>query len=222
MGTNEFNGTEIAKKVFSSINVTHQKFGINYIASILVGSKSSKVQKYNHNKLPEHGGLKDYSFDQVKEFIRELIEQSYLEQTKGEYPIVRLLEKSALVLVGKEEVNLKLPDPNLAKKWSLEKGESIGKSLELFKQGKTIAEIAAERNLAQTTILSHLAIAYQQGEEIDIDQFVEDGKQEVITQAFKKLGTDYLSPVKQALGVAFSWEDLKLVRAKILRQHGAV
>ncbi len=218
MGTNEFDATDIVTKIFFAITQTQQRFGLNYITSLLLGSNSAKVQKYNHQALAEHGSLKTYSFEQVKEFLRELIEQGYLEQTKGEYPVVRLTDRSTFVLAGKDTVTLKTPDPTLAKKWDLEKGESVKKTVEAFKQGKTVAEIATERGLAQTTIVSHLAYGYEQGEEIDIDQFIEQSKFEAITQAFKKLGTDYLSPVKQTLGVAFTWEDLKLARAKMLRQ----
>lgn len=219
MGTKEFNGLSVASSIFSTILDTKQRFGMNYVVSVLVGSKSVKVIKYKHDVIPTHGALKDYSFEQLKVFVKELIEGGFIEQTKGEYPVLVLLNKGKLALEGKEQVKLNEPDPNLEKKWSALKGESVAKSLVLFKEGKSIEEIAKERNLAQATILSHLATAYSEGEDIDIDQFIPSKKLESISQAFKKYGTDFLTPVKNSLGLTYTWEDLKLVRAKLMREQ---
>ncbi|MBI2011269.1 helix-turn-helix domain-containing protein [Candidatus Daviesbacteria bacterium] len=224
MGTNDFNGTEVATSILSCIYRVNQRFGfgINYIASILVGSKSQRVLKYNHDKIESHNALNNYSLEQVKTWIKELISKGFIEQTKGEYPTVKLLDKSNAILAGKEQVSLSEPDPNLATSKFAEKGESAKKTWELYKIGKTVAEIATERNLAQATILSHLAYSFQKGEQIDINQFVPIEKQTKITEAFQKLGTDYLSPVKQSLDQSFTWEDLKWVRAKLLREQAVV
>lgn len=213
----EFNGTEIALKIFSCIQSLNKKFGLNYIASILVGAGLQRIKNYGHQNLETYGSLKNYSQAQVKEWMIELAEQNYLYQTKGEYPVIILKEKSNLVGLG-ELVNLKEPDPNLASKNWAEKGESIAKTVAAYKQGKDVSEIAAERNLAQTTVISHLAESYKNGEDLKLDQFVGADKEKAITQAFQKLGTDYLSPVKKELGMAYTWEELKLVRAKLLRQ----
>lgn len=219
MGTEEFNGFVVASSILSTMLDTQQRFGINYVVSILVGSKSLKVIKYKHDVLPTHGALKDYSFEQIKVFVKELIENGFIEQTKGEYPVLVMLNKGKLALEGKEQVTLSAPDPNLERKLSALKGESVARSLTLFKEGKSVEEIANERNLAQATILSHLATAYSQGEDIDIDQFISSKKLESISQAFKKYGTDFLTPVKNSLGLTYTWEDLKLVRAKLIREQ---
>lgn len=214
-----FDGFEVASLIFRCVYNTKQHFGINYIASILIGSKSQKISKYTHDQLEQYGSLKAYSFGQVKLFIQDLLEQEYLFQTKGEYPVIYLMEKAKKVLAGSEEVVLKEPDPELARKMSSQKGESAAKTLELYKAGKNVLEIAEERKIAPATVMSHLAIAYEQGEQINIDQFVPTEKQEIISKAFQKFGTDYLSPVKQSIGVSVSWEDLKWVRAKLVRQQ---
>lgn len=221
MDDKRFDGTDVAKAVFSSIFKTYQRFGVNYITSILAGSKSQKIIDHKHDALPSYGALKDYSFGQVKLFVLDLIEQGYLEQTKGEYPVVKLLDKGQKANAGLEKVMLKEADPELAKK-ILQKGESVSKTLTLFKEGKTVSQIAEERHLAQTTILSHLAESYQNGEQIDINQFVQKDRQETITEAFKKQGMEFLSPVKQTLGPSYSWEELKWVKAKLHREQAAV
>lgn len=222
MGRELKDGTEIAKTIFSAIKSIQKKFGVNYICQVLIGSNSIKIQGHQHNQITEHGALNTYSFEQIKVWVKELLEKGYLEQSKNEYPVVNLTEKAAVVLRGFERVNLSEVDPNLERKTFFgEKGESVAKTMEQFRQGKSVGEIATERNLAVATILSHLAQAYTQGEQIDIDQFVDSKKQETIAEAFKKQGMDYLSPVKEVLGPAYSWEDLKLVRAKLLREQNA-
>ncbi len=212
-------GTEIAKLIFSTTLTIQQRFGINYVTSILMGSNLQKIKAHNHDKNPEFGALKDYSFDQIRAWVKELIENGYLEQTKDEYPVLKTTPKTEPVLRNLERVNLSEPDPNLERKPFIQKGESVAKTLEAYKQGKPITEIATERGLAIATILSHLAEAFEQGENLDIDLFVDKQKQQTISQAFEKVGLDYLSPVKKALDTSVSWEDLKWVRAKIIREQ---
>lgn len=219
MGTNEFNGTEVASSILSCVLKINHKFGVNHITGVLVGSKSQKVLKHGHDKLENHGSLKNYSFEQVRVWIKELLGKGYLEQTKDEYPIVKLLDKSNLALAGRDnDLTLSEPDPSLVSTFSGQKGESAKKTWELFKEGKGVLEIAKERNLAVATILSHLAYSFQEGEQIDINLFVSKEKQEKAMEAFQKQGLDFLTPVKLSLDSSFSWEDLKWVRARIIRE----
>lgn len=219
MENEEFNGTEVAKQILACVYKINQRFGINYIARVLIGSNSQKIGKFGHEKIASFGGLKDYSFEQVRLYINELIEQGYLVKSSGLYPVVQLTDKSYEVKAGRETVILPAPEAKLARKSTMDWSETVSRTLELYKMGRTVAQIAQERNLAQRTIFNHLASAYQNGEAIDIDSFVPAERQIEIAQAFEKLGTDYLSPVRKELGGGFSWEDLQLVRAKLLRSQ---
>jgi len=49
-------------------------------------------------------------------------------------------------------------------------------TLEYFRDGNTVEEIAERRNLGLTTIISHLAKLYVDGEDIDMSQFVTDNE----------------------------------------------
>jgi ATP-dependent DNA helicase RecQ len=150
MENEEFNGTEVARFIFSCVYQINQKFGVSHIANVLVGSRAQKVLKYNHQNLANYGALKEYSLEQVKQFINELIEKEYLWRTRSEYPVVRLLDKANFVQAGAEQVMLK----KVAK--VLPKGESVNRSVELFRNGKSITEISQERGLAPTTVANHL------------------------------------------------------------------
>jgi ribonuclease D len=83
-------------------------------------------------------------------------------------------------------------------------------SYELFKQGKTIDEIAAERSMAASTIEGHLAHYVGTGE-IDILKLVDEEKIARITEYFSNNETSLLGPAKIALGDEVSWGELRIV-----------
>ncbi len=83
-------------------------------------------------------------------------------------------------------------------------------SFDLFTAGKTISQIAEERNLSVTTIEGHLAHYVATGE-VAVSQFVSQEKIDLIASHFE--GADDLTagPVKEALGEKVSWGDIKFV-----------
>ncbi|MCF6157094.1 MAG: DNA helicase RecQ [wastewater metagenome] len=89
-------------------------------------------------------------------------------------------------------------------------------TLELYKQHCTIQEIAQRRGLAISTIVSHLERLILEGEDISIDRFVNPEKQHRIEQALAESGLKFLNPVKEKLGDDYSYEEIKLVRAKVI------
>lgn len=58
----------------------------------------------------------------------------------------------------------KLPEPKKAKKPKPSKGDSFKKSFEMFKQGMSVADIAKERSLVESTVYSHLTRFIKTGE----------------------------------------------------------
>ncbi len=97
-----------------------------------------------------------------------------------------------------------------------EKSLTAQTTLDLFEQHHTIHEIAQKRGLALSTIVSHLEKLIMDGEDISIDSFVDVEKQRHIQLAFKEVGMQALSPVKEKLGDAYSYEEIRLVRAKMV------
>ncbi|MBN2611915.1 MAG: helix-turn-helix domain-containing protein, partial [Bacteroidales bacterium] len=83
-------------------------------------------------------------------------------------------------------------------------------SFELYRSGKTIAEIAEERGFAATTIEGHLAHFAGTGE-LDILDFVTPEKVEMITDYFLSTEDYRLGPAKEVLGDDVTWVELKFV-----------
>lgn len=91
---------------------------------------------------------------------------------------------------------------------------SPAETARLINQGKTVAEVAAERNFSQTTILTHLENLIAAGQHPNIEHLrPEPGKLDRIRKAFAEArGDGYLSPVKAIVGDEFTYEELRVGR----------
>ena len=92
------------------------------------------------------------------------------------------------------------------------KGESQRISLELFKAGKTIQEIATERSFALSTIRGHIGKFIASGE-VRLDELIEKPKIEAIKKAISLHRGDGLNPIKKALGDDVDYDEIRWVMA---------
>jgi ATP-dependent DNA helicase RecQ len=88
-------------------------------------------------------------------------------------------------------------------------------SLALFEQGKTIAAIAAERNLSATTIEGHLAKCIEAGKLAKFDGLVEGAEFVRIREAVDEHGTEGLRPIYEALDEQVSYGKIRLAVAML-------
>jgi ATP-dependent DNA helicase RecQ len=80
----------------------------------------------------------------------------------------------------------------------------------LYRSGKSVAEIAAERGLATTTIEGHLSHFVQTGE-MDVLELVQEEKIPAIRDAIESYGHDRLTPLKEILGDDYTYGEIKAV-----------
>jgi len=83
-------------------------------------------------------------------------------------------------------------------------------SFDLYKTGKTIAEIAAERNLAVSTIEGHLAYFIVR-RELDISEFLTTEQVDEIADFFEERNTGSLAEAKVHFGERYLYGQLKMV-----------
>lgn len=107
----EFDGEVIdktidAQKVISCVYRMKRPYGIGMIVDVLRGSKNKKLVDFKLNELTTYGIMKDYSKDDLKEFINTLIANGYLNYN-GEFPVVTPNEKSRNIVMGEEKVLFK-------------------------------------------------------------------------------------------------------------------
>jgi GTPase SAR1 family protein len=103
-----------------------------------------------------------------------------------------------------------LPDEEPVEKKKQPKTNSKAESLKLFKEGKTIEEIASERQLVRGTIESHLS-AYIKTGELRIEELMPKEKIEKIIAAFTSKGTVSITAAKEKLGKNYSYTELRFV-----------
>ncbi|MBA2379014.1 MAG: DNA helicase RecQ [Blastocatellia bacterium] len=100
-----FDGTVIAQKALSAAVRTGQRFGASYLIDLLRGSKSQKM-RLEHLTLKTYGVGADISKDDWHVYFRDLIAQSLLKKTAGEYPTLLVTESGNQVLRGERSVQL--------------------------------------------------------------------------------------------------------------------
>ncbi|WP_017304575.1 DNA helicase RecQ [Spirulina subsalsa] len=84
-------------------------------------------------------------------------------------------------------------------------------TLELYRQGLSLAEIAEARQLKTSTISTHLSELIKCQQDIDINRFVSSERQGQIIEIIQKVGFERLTPIKDCLDESFSYDEIRLV-----------
>jgi ATP-dependent DNA helicase RecQ len=80
----------------------------------------------------------------------------------------------------------------------------------LYRSGKNVMEIAAARGLSQVTIEGHLSHFVQTGD-LDVQELVSAEKIPAIKDAVESYGNERLAPLKEILGDAYTYGEIKAV-----------
>lgn len=127
--------------------------------------------------------------------------------------------KAALdeVVIG-EEVEKKRKKKVEEEKPKKEKVDTKALTFKMFRDGKTLKEIAAERSLTVGTVENHLAHFVEQGE-LEIGEVVSSQHQKIIRGIVKTFNKAYsLSEVKNLLPNDYTYAEIKLVIADMKRE----
>jgi hypothetical protein len=98
--------------------------------------------------------------------------------------------------------------------------DSKAESFRLYREGRSVDEIAKERAFTTQTIEGHLAYYVQSGE-IKISELVSREKIVLIEQAVKNFSGGSITPLKEKLGSNISFGEIKLVLAWLQFQRNS-
>ncbi|MBN2488342.1 MAG: helix-turn-helix domain-containing protein, partial [Methanosarcinaceae archaeon] len=97
-----------------------------------------------------------------------------------------------------------------------EMSATLLKTLDLYQQDLMIGEIAEIRNMAISTIASHIEKLVMAGKIRSIDELVKPEKKQSIQNVITEVGDEFLSPIKEKLGEGYSYDEIRLVRAAMM------
>jgi hypothetical protein len=180
----------------------------------------SKLLKEINALLDQH--IKEVKIKQrVKKYVAELyalhiIVERKIKQLHQTILIAEALMKGtdtdALLQLIEEQKKPPSADALTEEKESYKpkKGETRFISLQLFKEGNKIIDIAKMRGLSFTTIEGHLATFITTGE-IQIEDVVSKNKIEIIAKAIEENTGSTSSYIKEKLGANYSYGEIKAV-----------
>lgn len=110
---------------------------------------------------------------------------------------------------------------------TLKLSNTVLATFQLYQQGKSLAEIAAERELKASTISIHLEELIEAGQIEEIDVLVEcdaqraafSHRKQTIAEIIERIGPITLTKIREKLGNDYSYEEIRLVRAWWQRQQ---
>jgi ATP-dependent DNA helicase RecQ len=98
-----------------------------------------------------------------------------------------------------------------------QKTKPAEETLRLLKEGKSFSEIASLRQRQLGTVIGTVATLVEQGEVAFDDSWVEANRRSVIEAACQQIGTQWLKPLKEALPPEITFEEIRLVVARLRR-----
>ena len=90
-------------------------------------------------------------------------------------------------------------------------------TLRLLREGKSMAEIASIRQRQVSTVANTVATLIEAGEVEFDDAWVDANRRSVIEAACARMGTQWLKPLKEALPPEVTYEEIRLVVARLRR-----
>ncbi|MEP6260601.1 MAG: DNA helicase RecQ [Gillisia sp.] len=117
----------------------------------------------------------------------------------------------------REIISYKKQKPTKKKKAA--KGNTYKATLELYNEGLSIEEISEKRGLAPTTIFSHLAKLYDEGQPINMKQFISKDELEAVRKARLELGEpETLKPYFEHFQQAMDYGTIRLALAVLNKE----
>jgi len=98
----------VAQKIVSCVYRLEERYGGDYTASVLTGSRDERVLGNSHDTLSTYGLLGDFSKKLVRDWIEQLVGQGVLTR-EGEYDLLKITDRGRRVLRGQETPRLLKP-----------------------------------------------------------------------------------------------------------------
>ena len=90
----------LAQKIVSCVYRVQQRFGAEYVAQVLLGSKEQRILQNKHDELSTYALLETENKRDIRDWIEQLVSQNFLAKT-GEYNVLTITDPGRQLLRGK-------------------------------------------------------------------------------------------------------------------------
>ncbi len=104
----------LAQKILSCVHRLEERYGGDYTAAVLTGSREERILTSGHDALSTYGLLAEEPKKRVRDWIEQLAGQGYLAK-EGEYNLLAITPSGRRVLRGEETPRLLKPAAGVAR-----------------------------------------------------------------------------------------------------------
>lgn len=97
-----------SQKILSCIIKTRQRYGASTIIDVLAGSKKESIINAGLDEQSTYDIMSKTKKAEISELITKLIDEEYIHQTEGKYPILEVTQKSYPILKGQKSLTMRL------------------------------------------------------------------------------------------------------------------
>ncbi|WP_244833819.1 DNA helicase RecQ [Clostridium sp. BJN0001] len=94
--------------ILSTVFRTREKYGISILCDILKGFKGPKIIQNRLFEITTYGLMKEYSTSFIKDLIKNLLKDGFVDLKEGTYSMLKLNKRSYSLLKGKEKAVFKI------------------------------------------------------------------------------------------------------------------
>lgn len=96
--------TEQVRSICLCVDELKGRFGLTMVADILKGSQNAKIRRYGFEHNAAFSMLWNFTLSEVRDMIRQCIDDGYLEQSDGKYPVVSLTADGRQAMGGHKRI----------------------------------------------------------------------------------------------------------------------
>lgn len=102
--------TRESQMILSTVFRTKEQYGVSVLVDILKGFKGPKIIQNGLDKITTYGIMKEYDSTFIKDLIKSLLNEGYVDLKEGTYSMLKLNQRSMRLLKSQEKVVLKIID----------------------------------------------------------------------------------------------------------------
>lgn len=167
----EVDVTDLAKSLIGCVQTSHQRYGINVIIDTVHGANTAKIRQYRMDGNPHYGELAKTPAHKLRQVMNHLLLNEFLSATNDEYTIIKLTEKSGMILHEDERVLMKMSkeqekETKAKQEKKAKKSKTAGLSLseadeDLFEKLRSLrTEIAREEKVPPYVVFSDKSLVH--------------------------------------------------------------